>query len=278
MERVWNWVLAVEAPGEARVLGGVVDDGGLAASAATQPAMPSPIFTRKTETSLPFSPRASSKVSSCFSSSTISMDQASEGMSCWILAMISSMTLRGSRMEFAVFTMSVRMARRWVIFFSCWPGPVPSRAAAPGQHRAHRRARPGRGAGASTGDRAGPARHPRPQSATSTGRRCSFTPPLMPTGRHHHELPARLCERDELVEGAVGLHVHALAVHGHGRPGLGAALDLQDVRAHVEGLDDERRRRPVARRGAALGRATVKRAKSEKSPSTPSLSTAATRQ
>ena len=46
------------------------------------------------------------------------MDQASEGMSCWILAMISSMTLRGSRMELAVFTMSVRMASRWAVLLS----------------------------------------------------------------------------------------------------------------------------------------------------------------
>ena len=63
----------------------------------------------------PFSPRASSKVSSCFSSSTISIDQASQGISSCTLAMISSITLRGSRMELAVLTMSVRIARRWAV-------------------------------------------------------------------------------------------------------------------------------------------------------------------
>jgi hypothetical protein len=100
--------------------------------------MPSPILIRNEETSLPFSPRASSKASSCFSSSTISIDQASEGMSCWILAMISSITLRGSRMEFAVFTMSVRIASRWVVFFRCRPTSRRRKAAASRERKALR--------------------------------------------------------------------------------------------------------------------------------------------
>ena len=129
MERVWNWVLAVEraarSAGRVEVSFTIV---GLPVW-ATQPATPSPILTRNVETSLPFSPSASSKASSCFSSSTISIDQASEGMSCWILAMISSITLRGSRIELAVFTMSVRMASRWAVCFS-WR-PSRRRAAAP---------------------------------------------------------------------------------------------------------------------------------------------------
>ena len=77
---------------------------------------------------------------------------------------------------------------------------------------------------------------------------------------------------------AVVLHVHALAVDGHRGARLGAALDLQDVGAHLERLDGERRRRAARRAGAAPAPATVKRAKSENAPSTPSLSTAATRQ
>ena len=102
---------------------------------ATQPAIPSPTLTRNTATSLPFSPRASSKVSSCFSSSSIRMDQASDGISSWTLAMISSMILRGSRMEFAVFTMSVRIdSRRVVVRRRPWVSPArrawPSRARA----------------------------------------------------------------------------------------------------------------------------------------------------
>ena len=47
---------------------------------ATQPATPSPILSRNEETSRPFAPSAASKTSSCLSSSTISSDQASEGI------------------------------------------------------------------------------------------------------------------------------------------------------------------------------------------------------
>jgi hypothetical protein len=52
----------------------------------------------------------------------MSIDQASDGMSCWIFPMISSMTLRGSRIELAVFTMSVRMARRLAVAGGRAPG------------------------------------------------------------------------------------------------------------------------------------------------------------
>jgi hypothetical protein len=100
-ERVLELGLAVEAAGEARVLASVVHDGGLARLRhPARDALAHP--DRKVETSLAFSPSASSKVSSWVSSSTIRMDHASEGMSCWIFAMISSMSLRGSRIELAV--------------------------------------------------------------------------------------------------------------------------------------------------------------------------------
>ncbi len=90
---------------------------------ATQPATPSPIFSRTAETSRAFAPSAASNTSSCFSSSTIISDQASEGMSCRIFSTTSSMTLRGSRIELAVLTTSVRMARRRAVV---WGGEVPS--------------------------------------------------------------------------------------------------------------------------------------------------------
>jgi hypothetical protein len=104
---------------------------------ATQPAMPSPILTRKADTSLPFSPRASSKVSSWRASSTMSMDQASEGMSCWMRAMIVSMSFRGSRMELAFLTMSVRMVSRCDVFLS-WCAMSSRRVLAPPPRRAAR--------------------------------------------------------------------------------------------------------------------------------------------
>jgi hypothetical protein len=80
---------------------------------ATHPATPSPSSPGRRRRPSPWRPRASSKASSCFSSSTMSIGPGLGGMSCWILAMISSITLRGSRMEFAVLTMSVRMAGAW---------------------------------------------------------------------------------------------------------------------------------------------------------------------
>ena len=127
-------------------------------------------------------------------------------------------------------------------------------------------ARRAAGACASTGSRPLAAtRHPRPQSATSTGRRCSFTPPLMPTALTTTTWRPAFASLMNSLKVPSRLHVHALAVHGHGGPGLGAPLDLQDVRAHVEGLDDERRRRAVAL-AAPVGRATVKREKSENLP------------
>ena len=79
---------------------------------ATQPATPSPILGLSAATSRPFAPSAASKTSSCFSSSTISSDQASEGISWRIFSTTSSITLRGSRIELAVFTTSVRIASR----------------------------------------------------------------------------------------------------------------------------------------------------------------------
>jgi hypothetical protein len=131
---VWNWV---EASNRRAKRGSFEVSLTMVGSpvCATQPAIPSPTLTRNTATSLPFSPRASSKVSSCFSSSSMRMDQASEGISSWTLAMISSMILRGSRMEFAVFTMSVRIERRRVVVRRRpWVSPArrtwPSRARA----------------------------------------------------------------------------------------------------------------------------------------------------
>jgi hypothetical protein len=131
---VWNWV---EASNRRAKRGSFEVSLTMVGSpvCATQPAIPSPTLTRKTATSLPFSPRASSKVSSCFSSSSMRIDQASEGISSWTLAMMSSMILRGSRIEFAVFTMSVRMDRRRVVVRRR-PWVSPARRACPSRARA----------------------------------------------------------------------------------------------------------------------------------------------
>src|SRR5262249_53434054 len=159
---------------------------------ATQPATPSPILIRNAETSLPLAPSASSKASSCFSSSTISIDHASEGMSCWIFSMISSMTLRGSRIEFAVFTMSVRIARRFVVVLRArltsrpWGPRSPARAerrcastdsgvGSFGPHASMRKSNPARAARRSTAG-AGRTRMPPtgfPGSARRAARRCA---------------------------------------------------------------------------------------------------------
>ncbi len=95
---------------------------------ATQPATPSPILSRKAVTSRPLAPRAASNTSSCFSSSTISRDQASDGISWRIFSTTSSITLRGSRIELAVFTTSVRMASR---LDEVWPTAAAARPLRP---------------------------------------------------------------------------------------------------------------------------------------------------
>jgi len=111
MERVSNWV-RVSTRGEKRGSRGASFTMAGLPHWATQPATPSPIFRRRVVTSRALAPSAASNTSSCFSSSTIISDHASDGMSSRIFSTTSSITLRGSRIEFAVFTTSVRMARR----------------------------------------------------------------------------------------------------------------------------------------------------------------------
>src|SRR6266446_666044 len=347
IERVLNWVLVSNRGAKRGSFWVSFTIVGLPVW-ATQPAIPSPILIRNAETSFPLAPRASSKASSCFSSSTISMDQASEGMSCWIFSMISSITLRGSRMELAVLTMSVRMARRLAVRRRASPtsrrrpSPLPWRAlsrrastapggGSPGRQASIRKSRPSRSAlrtwlafgrwqRAPTG-RPGTARRtartvsgptPRPisSSAPSNGplaptggdpgpglvgpgrgknaysraprsplrRRFKEGPPHTATRAtskpsvgdhdrafllghaavdacdpdHHHRFRPHL-ERDVLVEGSVGGHVDALAVHGEGGAGLGLALHLEDVPARLQGLEVDARRGELGRPRLGLG-------------------------
>ncbi len=177
IERVSNWV-RVSTRAEKR--------GSRAASFtiaglplwATQPATPSPIFSRRADTSRAFAPSAASNTSSCFSSSTIMSDHASEGMSWRIFSTTSSMTLRGSRIEFAVLTTSVRMARRRAVV---WGGEVFSPPRARGRRAPERWASTASGRG-SAGRQASTTKS-RPRRWICRSARASGATASPPTGR-----------------------------------------------------------------------------------------------
>ena len=93
----WNWVLVSNLRAKRGSRRGVVDDGGLAGLGHPARDAFADLHAEARRRPCPSRPGPARRSAPCFSSSTISIDQASEGMSCWILAMISSMTLRGSR-------------------------------------------------------------------------------------------------------------------------------------------------------------------------------------
>ena len=111
IDRVRNWVSASNLPAKRAVFGGVVHDRRLAglgdpAGDALSELHPEPGQV------LALLPECQLERQLLRSSSTISIDQASDGISSCTRAMMSSITLFGSRIELAVFTMSVRIARR----------------------------------------------------------------------------------------------------------------------------------------------------------------------
>ena len=162
IERVSNCVRGVDLAREARVARGVVDDRGLAGLRPPSPATPSPILRRKARdvagpwrrarprTPAPASPRPPSAATT-----------PRRGSAARIFSITSSITLRGSRIELAVFTTSVRIASRRAVV--CVP-PAPPRAAGPARRAPRRRA----GGRAPPPGRGRPAAKPRPGSRASS--------------------------------------------------------------------------------------------------------------